>query len=68
MIKIALWKKDSGNMMSHGKGLTAEQVAMLQTLKEGDRLIAFSNKKTSPAAPDYNLTIVEKKEVPNELE
>lgn len=61
MIKIAFWKKDSGNLMTHGQGLTEEQVEMLHRTKVGDRLIAFVNKKTSDKAPDYNVTISEPK-------
>lgn len=43
MLKIRLWKKDSGNMLSHGNGLRDEDVAALQKLKPGDRLILWEN-------------------------
>lgn len=45
LLAINLWIKDHGDYMSHKEGLTAEQIADLQKLKEGDRLILWKNNK-----------------------
>lgn len=42
MEKIGFWKT-SKNYMSHMNGLTETQVAYLQNLKVGDRLVIFVN-------------------------
>lgn len=56
MLKVYFWEKESGNLMSHGKGLRAEDVAALQQLKEGDRLILWNNGK-SPDGMQSNFTL-----------
>lgn len=43
MSNVGFWKKDSGNLMNPAKGLTEEQVAFLQSLKAGDRLVLWTN-------------------------
>lgn len=43
MSRISFWKKDTGNLMNHGTGLSKEQIDFLQSLKEGDRLILWNN-------------------------
>lgn len=55
MIKIAFWKKESGNYMSASQGLTQEQVSFLQSLKVGDRLIVMQNQKFSENSPEMSL-------------
>jgi hypothetical protein len=45
-MNLQFWKKETGNLMTHGKGLTKEQLTELQNLKEGDRLIMY--KKDGP--------------------
>lgn len=53
---IGLWRNDSGNILSHNKGLSKEQIEILQSLKEGDRLIIWSNTfKAKGIEPDFNL-------------
>lgn len=56
-MKIAFWKKSSLNMMSHGKGLTADEVKALQTLKVGDRLILWNNDVKSDKDPNITLKV-----------
>lgn len=56
-LNIAFWLKDSGNALSHGQGLTKEQVEALKDLKEGDRLIMFSNKEGGETRPNYSLKV-----------
>jgi hypothetical protein len=56
MSKIALWIKETSNLMSAGKGLTEEEIQFLHSLKPGDRLIVFKNdKKFSENSPHYSL-------------
>jgi hypothetical protein len=53
---IGLWKNESGNIISHSKGLNKEQIELLQSLKEGDRLIIWTNTyKTKDHEPGFNL-------------
>lgn len=58
---VGFWKKESGNLMSHGKGLTAEQVEQLKTLKEGDRFIIWTNTRKSETSPGFTLKIFKAK-------
>jgi hypothetical protein len=55
--KLVFWKKESGNMMSSGKGLSKEELEFLQSLKEGDRLIVWDNAKSKKgeSSPDFTL-------------
>ena len=39
---IGFWNKDSGNLCSYHKGLSKADVEFFQELKEGDRLIIYS--------------------------
>lgn len=49
--------------MSHGKGLTQDQVDALKELKVGDRLIIWKNdRKTDESHSDYALKVFEKRE------
>jgi hypothetical protein len=60
---VAFWAKETGNLMSHGKGLTAEQVAFFQSLKEGDRLIIWSNNNNGDESkPTHSLKQYVKRE------
>ena len=59
---IAFWKKDTGNIMSHGSGLSVEQVAFLQSLKVGQRLILWSNNGAEGSKPTHNLKVFKTKE------
>lgn len=61
-INLAFWQKESGNMLSHGKGLSKEQVEELQKLREGDRLILFKNEKKADNTPEYTLQRYEKRQ------
>ncbi len=64
MLKINFWSKESGNLLSHGKGLTPEQIQYLRQLKEGDRLILwFNGAKERPTDASYNLKVYHKREV-----
>ena len=56
-MKIAFWKKGSGNQLSHVKGLTKGEVEFLRNLKEGDRLILWENKPESDAHPNTTLKV-----------
>lgn len=50
MITVNVWKKDSGNLLSHKSGLTKEQIELFKNLKPGDRLmVTYVNK---PGATD----------------
>ena len=62
-MKIGLWKKETNNLLSHGEGLTEEQVEFLQSLKPGDRLICWYNKDSSedPKRATYTLKKFEPK-------
>ncbi len=57
MINIGFWKKETGNLMSHGSGLNGEQIEALKDLKEGDRLIIWRNTKKTESTPEYTLKI-----------
>ncbi len=51
MIFVNLWRKDSGNLLSHKSGLTKEQIDQFKNLKPGDRLmVQFTNKPGSTDA------------------
>lgn len=49
--KIPIWPKSSGNYLSHGNGLSKEQVAFLHSFKEGDRLLVWQNDPVTSSAP-----------------
>ena len=55
MVKISFWSKDTGNLMSHSKGLTSEQIMALKELKEGDRLILWHNQVKLETDSSYTL-------------
>lgn len=59
--KIAFWIKPSKNLLSHGKGLTQDDIKFLQSLKVGDRLIIWDNseRNENSAYPTHSLTIYE---------
>lgn len=59
--RVGLWQKPTGNLLSHGKGLTEEEIKFLQSLKVGDRLIIWDNTKRNEntSYPTHNLTIYE---------
>lgn len=62
-LQVSFWKKESQNLMSHGKGLTQDQVDALKELKVGDRLIIWKNdRKTDESHSDYALKVFEKRE------
>ncbi len=62
-MSIGFWKKESGNSLTHGKGLTVEHIEFLKTLKEGDRLIIWDNKpKEGETKPHFTLKKFLKKE------
>lgn len=54
---ITLWKKDSGNFLSHRNGLTQDQVDQLHNLKAGDRIMVSPNHKRKGPS-DYDIRIV----------
>lgn len=62
--KISLWKKPSGNILSHGKGLTKEEIKFLHSLKVGDRIIIWDNsqKNNNENYPSHNLCLYEERE------
>jgi len=62
MLKIHFWSKESGNLMSHSKGLTPEHTLNLKELKEGDRLILWFNKREKGTDSSYTLKIYKPKE------
>ena len=59
--RIGLWQKPTGNLLSHGKGLTEEEIKFLQSLKVGDRLIIWDNTKRNENTnyPSHSLTLYE---------
>lgn len=60
---IIFWKKESGNYMSHGKGLSQDQVDILKKLKVGDRLIIYTrDEKEYPTQSDATLKVFVPKE------
>lgn len=59
-VAISFWKKETSNLMSHGKGLSKEQVEALQSLKEGDRLIMWCNVAKTEASPHYTMKVYKK--------
>lgn len=60
-INLKFWAKDTGNLLSHGEGLTEAQVAALQSLKAGDRLILWKNSnKDRDTSSDFNLKVFKK--------
>ncbi len=61
MLKIAFWSKDTGNLLSHSKGLTAEHIQALKELKEGDRLILWLNKREKDSDSSYTLKVFHSK-------
>lgn len=66
MIKIAFWLKDTGNMLSHSKGLTPNDIQALKELKEGDRLILWHNQVRNDTDSSYTLRKFEPKEKKND--
>lgn len=54
-LNVSFWSKESGNFLSHSKGLNEEQVEYLKKLKVGDRLILWKNDKKKET--DSNLTM-----------
>ena len=61
-IGIGVWKKESGNMMSHKSGLDEDQIALLQSLKVGDRLILWNNySDINSTKPDFTIKKSESK-------
>ncbi len=52
---VTLWKKQSGNAMSHIGGLTAAQIAEMN-LQPGDRLVVLPN-KNKRGSTDFDLRI-----------
>lgn len=61
---ITMWKKDSGNHMSHRGGLSEKDVEFLQSLKVGDRLILFQNNRKRSGS-DYDSRVTRYVENPN---
>lgn len=62
-IKIGFWKKESGNLMSIGKGLSQAEIDFLRSLKPGDRLILWDNSRSkgnNDALPGFSLAKYEK--------
>jgi hypothetical protein len=59
-LKIQVWAKDTGNLLSHTKGLTEDQIKALQNLKVGDRLIVYKNNKMSETSPDFTIKVYKK--------
>jgi len=58
-MRVSFWKKEeSGNMLSHGKGLTEEEVTFLKSLNVGDRLIIWDNQNTkkSEVSPGFSMS------------
>lgn len=62
MIKIGFWSKETGNMLSHRKGLTMEQIMALKELKEGDRLVLWRNERKNDTDTSYTLKKFEPRE------
>lgn len=60
---VGFWKKETGNLLSHGKGLTAEQVEQLKSLKEGDRFIIWQNNKKNETSPGFTLKVFKPKTI-----
>lgn len=57
-LSIMFWDKESGNSLSHNKGLDERHLAALKNLKAGDRLILFRNReKRSETDPDFTLKV-----------
>jgi hypothetical protein len=61
MLKIGFWSKESGNLLSHSTGLTAEQVTFLKQLKPGDRLILWLNTNEDSRTANYTLKVFKSK-------
>ena len=62
---VSFWKKDTGNLLSHGQGLSAEQIAFIQKLQVGDRLILWANNAkagANPNMPTHSLKVFKNKE------
>jgi hypothetical protein len=55
---IGFWLKETGNYLSHGKGLDQSQIDLLLSLKVGDRLILWKrNKAAKETTPELTLRI-----------
>lgn len=67
-VGVNMWKKESGSYMSHGSGLTDEQIEMLKSVKPGDRLIVSPNvsKIRNAGSYDYYLRLYRKEYVKQE--
>lgn len=61
---IGFWKsKFDSNFLGHKNGLNKEQIEFLQSLKEGDRLIVYTNtKKDRETQSDITLKLYKKAE------
>ena len=58
MLKVSFWSGKNGSMVSHGKGLSADDVAALATLKVGDRLAVWPNQfRNGDYSPDFTLKV-----------
>lgn len=62
---VALWKKESGNYMTHRGGLTEDDIAMLHSFKQGDRIIIFTNNKRDRDS-SYHLRLLKAREQPKD--
>lgn len=61
-LRISMWKKESNNLLCHRNGLTEDQIAELQKLKVGDRIIIYNQArfKKSDKSPDYSIAVLPK--------
>lgn len=64
---ISLWKKDSGNFMTHRGGLTDDDITLLHSLKQGDRIIIFTNNKRGKES-DYHLRLLKARDQTKEVQ
>lgn len=64
---VGFWKKESGNALTHSKGLTEEQAEhLLKVIKPGTRFMLWDNSrdKLSGQSPDIMLRIFQEKAQP----
>lgn len=59
-IGIGFWKKQTGNLMNIGKGLSPTEIEFLQSLKPGDRLILWENNNKDEKQPTHTMRKYEK--------
>lgn len=57
-LRIAFWKTKTNNFLSHSGGLDQDTVDAFKTLKVGDRLTLWTNKKDNTNSPDLTLKVV----------